>query len=81
MLSWWPFLNSVPSIPHSKVQVFSTRPVVAAAAIKKISCHALPEERLDSPVGIGLPSKEDLKVALWIFIVIAVGSVLAALFV
>jgi hypothetical protein len=75
------FLDSVPSIPHSKVQVFSIRPVVAAAAIKKISCHALPEEHRDSPVGIGLPSKEDLKVVLWIFIVIAVSSVLAVFFV
>jgi hypothetical protein len=71
-------LDSVPSIPHGEVQVFSIRPVVEAAAIKKISCHALPEERRDSPVGIGLPSKEDLKVVLWIFIVIGVGSVLAA---
>jgi hypothetical protein len=71
-------LDSVPSIPHSEVQVLSIRPVVGAAEIKKISCHALPEERRDSPIGIGLPSKENLKVALWIFIVIGVGSVLAA---
>jgi hypothetical protein len=71
-------LNSVPSVPHSEVQVFSIRPVVQTATIKKISCHALPEEHRDSPVGIGLPSKEDLKIVLWIFIVIGVGSVLAA---
>jgi len=73
-------LNSARSIPHGDVLVFSPKPVVGAAAIKEIPCHALPEERRESPVGISLPSKEDLKVVLWIFIVIAVGSVLAAFF-
>ena len=73
-------MNSARSIPHGEVLVFSPKPVVKAAAIKEIPSHTLPEERRDSPIGISLPSKEDLKVVLWIFIVIAVGSVLAVFF-
>jgi hypothetical protein len=73
-------LDRVPSIPHGVVLGFSPRPVVEAA-IKKIPCRAIPEERRDPlPVRIGLPSREDLKVVLWITMVIVMGSVLAVFF-
>jgi hypothetical protein len=72
------FWIAFPPFRTVKVQILSIKSLVETAAIKKISCHALPEERRDPPVGIRLPSKEDLKVVLWIFIVIGVGSVLAA---
>jgi hypothetical protein len=60
---------------------FSTKPVVEVAAIKEISCHAIPEEsRNPLPVRIGLALKEDLKIVLWVFLVIVIGSVLAVFF-
>jgi hypothetical protein len=73
-------LNSIPSIPHGEVLPFSPKPVIQAAAIKEIPRHALPEELSNPPARIGHPSKDDLKFVLWIFIVIAVASLLAVFF-
>jgi hypothetical protein len=74
-------LDRVPSIPHRVVLGFSPKPVAEAAAIKKIPCHAIPEESRDPlPVRIRLPLKEDLKIVLWVFIVLVMGSILAVFF-
>jgi hypothetical protein len=74
-------LDRVPSIPHGVVLDFSPKPVVEAAATKEIPCHAIPEESRDPlPVRIRLPLKEDLKIVLWVFLIIVMGSILAVFF-
>jgi hypothetical protein len=55
----------------------SPKPSEETAVIQGISCDAIPEESRHSPVQIDFSSKADLKLVLWIFLAIAVASLLA----
>jgi hypothetical protein len=70
-------LETVPSIPRGEVVAFSPKPSLETAAIPEISCDAISEEPHHSPVQIDFSSKADLKLILWIFLAIAVASLLA----
>jgi hypothetical protein len=73
-------LETVPSIPRGEVVAFSPKPLLETAAIPEIPCDAIPEEPSHSPVQIDFSSKADLKLVLWIFVAVAVASLLAIFF-
>jgi hypothetical protein len=70
-------LETVPSVPRGEVVAFSPKPSAETAAIPGVPSDVIPEESRHSPVRINFSSREDRKLLLWIFMAIAVASLLA----